>query len=409
MASRCWENPPSPLCRPTSPRDSAGRHQLCSASTEVARIDTLPAVKKDTNHARRLWRRHWLLRRDRKNFLGRSRRLGRGPRSLDPSRWVRLNEYTKGSVSVTTDRKLIIALPERLDFEENYEATASHFQALRQATQDVSRVSSLRFNDIKYISPSAALVLASEVDRWNQRSGRTLRAEVESWDKQIERLLCEMGYFELLKIPHPSDMSESTDMTFLRFKRGDLGDRDAGKLAKQLRVEIEALVGFGIKKHFLFEGLSEAITNVCQHAYPDTGGYLAKQWWLSASYDRQIRELSVIFFDQGAGIPGTLPKWKFFERVRDFFNNWSDSQKIEAAMEAGRSSSGLAERGKGLQNLVEFARSHREGHLSIYSLQGMYRMMSKLGDGEQNARTKTERRDYKNSVGGTLIEWSVKL
>jgi hypothetical protein len=364
-------------------------------------------VKKVGNHSRRLWHRRWLLKRDRRNFLGRKGK--RGPSGLDPSGVVGLNDHTRGSVKISSDRKLVLELPARLDFEECYEATASHFGLLRQATQGVRQVRTLRFNDIRYISPSAALVLASEVDRWNQLEHGTLRADVESWDKEVERLLCEMGYFELLGIPRPADMGKSENMTFLQFKRGDLADRDAGKLAKQLRMEIEALLGFDIKKHFLFEGLSEAITNVCQHAYPEGGGFGAKQWWLSASYERRSRELCVMFYDQGAGIPGTLPKWKFFERVKDLFNGWTDSQKIEAAMEAGRSSSKLAERGKGLQNLVEFAKWHREGRLSIYSLQGMYRIMSKRNDGELDPPTTTERRDHKNSVGGTLIEWSVKL
>lgn len=319
-----------------------------------------------------------------------------------------MNEHTKGSVTVTKDRKLIMALPRTLDFENNYEATVSHFQCLSQATQSASRVRTLLFNNIKNVSPSAALVLASEVDRWNQRSGRRLRADTDSWDKEIEKLLYQMGYFELLGIPHPTKLSESRDLTFLHFKRGYLGDKDAGKLAKELRVEIEAIVGSGIKKHFLFEGLSEAITNVCQHAYPQHAGVGIKQWWLSASYNKRLRELCVMIYDQGVGIPGTLPRWKFYELVKDVFNSWTDSQKIEAAMEIGRTSSGLTERGKGLQNLIKFARSHREGRLSIYSLNGMYRMISKQ-DGASSTTTTTLRRDHENSIGGTLIEWSVKL
>ena len=279
---------------------------------------------------------------------------------------------------------------------------------LRQAAQRPGGIRKLRFNNIKQISPSAALVLASEVDRWNQRAGGRLRAEVESWDKDVERLLCEMGYFELLGIPRPPEVAKSDGMTFLQFKRGTVGEKDLGKLAQQLRLEIEALLGFSIKKHFLFEGLSEAITNVSQHAYPDANAFSVRQWWLSASYDSGAGQLCVMFYDQGAGIPGTLPKWKFFEKVKDLYGGWTDSEKITAAMEVGRSSSGLRERGKGLQNLLEFALAHREGRLSIYSLCGMYRMDS-TRNGEEVPHTATCRQDFENSVGGTLIEWSVRL
>jgi len=213
-----------------------------------------------------------------------------------------------------------------------------------------------------------------------------------------------MGYFELLKIPKP-EFDESTKTTvFLKFTRGDVGDLNAGAIAKQFRVDVETMVGTSIKKHFLFEGLSEAITNVGQHAYLDST--LFRQWWLSASIDRKEKKLSIIFYDQGVGIPTTLPRARFFEGIKEFFNTWKDSEKIEAAMRGGRSATEKLERGKGLRNFIEFPTSYARGTLSIYSLCGMYRMhwkKGKLNDSE------TERRNYANSIGGTLIEWSITL
>lgn len=317
-----------------------------------------------------------------------------------------INEHTRKSVKGTPDRKVTIQLPEKLDFEENYEVVVSHFQTLRSANKQ-SRLKSLGFDKIRYISPSAALVLASEVDRWNQRTGGRLKPLLDSWHEDVKRLLCQMGYFELLHLPAPMAPAASASTTFLPFKRGDLGDRNAGLLAKQLRIEIEAVLGFAIKRHFLFEGLSEAITNVGQHAYPDASCVAAKQWWVSASHDKKDRTLCVMFYDQGVGIPITLPSSQFFERFKTFFNSWVDSQKIEAAMQIGRSSSKAAERGKGLQNLIEFAKWYDEGQLSIYSLRGMFRLTSKR-DGASHI-VKTERRDHENSIGGTLIEWAVKI
>jgi hypothetical protein len=174
-----------------------------------------------------------------------------------------------------------------------------------------------------------------------------------------------------------------------------------------LRIEIEKLLGFSIKKHFLFEGLSEAITNVGQHAYPDSDNYPFKQWWLSASYDQSDRTLCIIFYDQGVGIPETLPRAGYMEWAKELIGTWADSKKIEAAMQPGRSATDQEERGKGLQNFIEFAKSHRQGFLSIYSLRGLYRMTWAQDAGE--SAPETLRRDHENSVGGTLIEWRVKL
>ena len=135
--------------------------------------------------------------------------------------------------------------------------------------------------------------------------------------------------------------------------------------------------------------------------------HLRKQWWLSASYDADARRLCVTFYDQGHGIPKTLPRSHWFEAIKDTFNSWTDSQKIEAATGIGRSSSGMEERGKGLQNLVEFAKVHSIGRLSIYSLHGMY-SQSFTNDGKGMVQA-SARRDFDNSIGGTLIEWSVNL
>jgi len=98
------------------------------------------------------------------------------------TRTVLTNEHTRDSVAYNRDRSLEIALPARLDFEENYEATASHFKTLRNASVDRRRIKELWFDRIEFISPAAALVLASEVDRWNQRVKGKLRAKVDTWN-----------------------------------------------------------------------------------------------------------------------------------------------------------------------------------------------------------------------------------
>ena len=298
-----------------------------------------------------------------------------------------------------------IDLPERLDFEENFELTASKFHALRKASIARVPINKLNFDKIRYISPAAALVLASEVDRWSQRLGRRLRALVDTWDGEIKRLLYEMGYFELLRISKPYMDGQPKKVTFLHFIRGSSDIRDQGSLAKELRKKIESIVGMEINRHLLFEGLSEAISNVGQHAYPPSNVIgRKKQWWLSASYDRQERRLVVMFYDQGDGIPRTLPtKWIHFESLKDIFGRMSDSEKIEAAVEYGSTATRRPERGKGLQNLIAFARAHDEGKLSIYSLKGLYRITP-----SDNA-ARPIRRNHTASIGGTLIEWSVKL
>lgn len=348
-----------------------------------------------------------------RKLLRHKKRLGFG-KSYDVRKLIKLptNEHTKGSIGIDSG-KLIITLPAKLNFEENYEETTSHLQLLRNAVRNFRPVRLLDFDYIEEISPSAALVLASEVDRWNQKVGGRLKARVEGWNEDIKRLLCQMGYFELLRIPKPDEPWPNGNMTFLEFKRGKVSNLESAVLAKLLRQEIEELVNQKIKKHFLFEGLSEAITNVGQHAYQNANFLTVQQWWVSASFDSKTKTLCVTFYDQGDGIPATIPKSTWFQNVKDVvaswkdFSSWTDSRKIMGAMEIGRTSTGRSERGKGLQNLVEFARAHQGGRLSIYSLCGMYRQTFRLE--ETTVQVTSDLRDNKNSIGGTLIEWSVKL
>jgi len=355
------------------------------------------------NRRRREWHRRWLLRRDRRKFL--KPRIAIMKPISAATRWGCINRHTRRSVTAAPNQAVEITLPSRLDFEENYETTVSHFRLVRNASYGRFRIRKLRFDDLVFISPAAALVLASEVDRWKQRVGGRLRANVETWNDDIKRLLCQMGYFELLELDRPPDMEKPGNVIFLNFLRGESGASDSGKLAQKLRVDIEAIIGQGIRKLSLFEGLSEAITNVSQHAYPVNsliGG--KKQWWLSASFDKRSKKLDVMFYDQGIGIPNTLPKSHLFEGIKVYFNLWTDSQKLTAAMEYGRSVTGRPERGKGLTNLLEFAKAHREGVLSIYSQRGLYRFVH-----SSDNKTNTLSRDSQSPIGGTLIEWSVTL
>ena len=165
------------------------------------------------------------------------------------------------------DKRLELVLPEELDFEGNYEVTADRFRILRKAVERGTRIKKIHFGSIRKISTSAALVLASTVDQWNDRVKGKVKADVPSWDPDLKRLLCQMGYFNLLNLKEPEKDWEDGPVTFLPFFKGRVGEDVPGEKARQLRIAIEKIVGREINRHFLYEGISEAITNVCQHAY----------------------------------------------------------------------------------------------------------------------------------------------
>jgi hypothetical protein len=176
----------------------------------------------------------------------------------------------------------------------------------------------------------------------------------------------------------------------------------AGEQAKKLRVAIEVAVGTVIKKHLLSDGLTEAATNVCHHAYRPKGkkAHRYKPWWISAAYDTGSDTVTVSFIDHGLTIPGTLPASEKMERWKTRMGAWDDGQRVRAAMTLGRSATGKSGRGRGLRNFLELLDGYERSKLTIISRSGRLTV-------ENKARGKRSFKDavLETSLKGTLIEW----
>ncbi len=368
-------------------------------------------MKKTSNTQRRLHRKHWLLFQREKIARNKKRRRYAHERSFE-RKLISLGINTKNVKNIRYDfakRQIqVISLPSSLNFNQDYENTVNIFKVIRKTIETGSRFSRLDFSKIKNISTAAALVLVSLVDQWNERVRGKLKADLPTWDKSLIKLMLEMGFFDLLKLDKPKIDNGESPITYVPFTKGRVGENDAGARAKQLRIRLETITDSQINRHFLFEGLSEAITNTCHHAYRDIDDVSRKYWWLTGSYDSNSKLLQVTFFDRGIGIPRTLPSHRNFELIKDFFGIWKDSEKIKAAMEIGRTSTGRPERGKGLQNLVEFAKCYPKGSLRITSLRGTFRESYNNLD-ESSKKCYDELVEHEGSIGGTLIQWSVYL
>jgi hypothetical protein len=322
-----------------------------------------------------------------------------------------INNDNKDFITRLQNGRFNIDLPKELNFTDNYEQTVSTLECIRKASRKQIQLKYLSFEKIDTISISAALVLTAEIDRWIHFNQGKISADVENWSPTIKRLLFQLGYLDLLKletdIQFKDDQVDSDcSIVFMPFLKGNKSsDCDGGTLAKKLREKIEAITKVRIKRHFLFEGLSEALTNVSHHAYRSYDAF--RNWWMTASYNFQTKELKIVFYDQGVGIPETLPTSKYFERVKDLFDRFTDSDKINAAMKQGRSSTEKIERGKGLQNFLELIDSYNIGELKIFSNRGLCKVES-IGISE-DAIVTTSTYDHNNKINGTLIEWSIVL
>ncbi|PCJ35541.1 MAG: hypothetical protein COA75_10325 [Cellvibrionales bacterium] len=267
------------------------------------------------------------------------------------------------------------------------------------------------FDGLRNISTSAALVLTAELSKWDDAIRQKLRPFVDGWDESILLRFYELGFFELFQNSPVQEASilknENPDVNLVKYIKGECGDNAK---TRQLKAGLREIVGEDISKWiFLNTGLTEAITNVSQHAYPKSRTTDAKNWYLSGGFNHKTKELKIVFYDQGIGIPKSLPASEVWEKLLDRLSGLSlverkkDEVLLKAAVELDRTSTQSSDRGKGLQDMLEFVKQRQNGYLSILSRRGLYRFSMKDG----KAHVKSEH--FNNPVLGTLIIWKVTL
>ena len=225
--------------------------------------------------------------------------------------------------------------------------------------------------------------------------------DLPSWDPNVRCQLRDMGFFELLATTPQSDLfgdDVDPDTRYVMFRTGNLAD---GEAIHQLReVDLEPVVGAVPRRRQLYGAVTEAMTNVVQHAY--TGTVRQPNWWLSASYNAAAKRVTIMIYDQGQGIPKTLPA-RLDERLLATFGR-DHARMIQAAHELSRSASAKPYRGQGLRRDVRgYLNGIRGGaRYRVISLKGEY--IYEVGpDGKTTQRLTT----HQKSLYGTLIVWDV--
>ena len=309
-----------------------------------------------------------------------------------------------------------IECPEDFSLESNHDAVVGVLRQIRSRTERARRNERfyVDFRKIRRLSPSAALAMAAELDRWNQVRGpaRRLRAiDVPEWDASIRRLLEEMGFFDLLHVQSGSD-AESGGENGVRYVKFRTGQKADGEEYAGLIVEgIEPIMG-GIaipRRVALYAAVTEAMANVAKHAYRDNDR--CPSWWISASRDPATGEVSLLIYDQGMGIPGSLPR-TFGELIRGVVPLSDDAGLIKAAHELQRTATKEEHRGLGLDRDVR-------GYLRGLRCPAFYRVVSRRGeyiidktqdgDSAQHTPGTEELKRHSKPLHGTLIEWRMVL
>ncbi|MDE0646026.1 MAG: hypothetical protein OXH84_07320 [Gammaproteobacteria bacterium] len=302
-----------------------------------------------------------------------------------------------------------ITCPEQLSLEHDRTGVIDVVRHIRYVSSVPSKNPYIDFRKIQTVSLSGALILVAELDRWNKlkRSDedRLNTIDVHEWNSKIRYSLGQMGFFQLLKANYPRDLqmadkAEHFD-SFQYVKYRTDSKLDGQAIEEFRRNQLEPVLGtIPSPKHF-YGALIEAMTNVDYHAYGDKVHY--PNWWLSAAIDKTTKETRIMLFDQGAGIPKTIPK-NFVDAFVSVFGN-NHAKLIEAAHTLGLSASKKKNRGIGLQRDVKnyWDIMKKDGSYSVQSLKGEYTLEKMCG-----VVTETRVENHQSELPGTLIEWRIK-
>ena len=337
-------------------------------------------------------------------------------RELDHKIYLKVKNRSESQPSsqktvVNKTRYTTIKCPPVMSLAENIEGVTKVLTKIRNhSRQQRNERTYIDFKHIREISPGAALVLAAELDRWNhllhQRNRKLQAIDVDEWDDNVRNLLKDMGFFELLQVKTKSRVEE--EISSIKFVKFRTGTRVDGKATEDLRtLDLEPFIGNSVpNKYRLYAAVAEAMTNVVHHAYTDNLEKNYPNWWLSASHDASKGEVRILLYDQGSGIPATLPN-KFKKRLFGIFpKGASDSEMIQLAHDLTQTGTGESHRGHGLQRDVRKYVESVECHSAyrITSLQGEYTWKK-----EPDGKTTESTRSLNHPLRGTLIEWRLTL
>lgn len=258
------------------------------------------------------------------------------------------------------------------------------------------------FSGTQKMIADGTLIFFAELSRLRRLiAGRRVRIRcIAPRNAKVAQVLMQVGIFKLLGF---RKRIEPTFADVIHWRSAS-GREVNGEKYDSVLGNYEGRIADALGKKF-FRGLTEAMTNCHHHAYigirPDGLNAMEepREWWMFSQEKDGC--LTVVFCDLGIGIPGSLPMKKpsLWQRVQATFGSNLDAHAIQEAIADSRTRTGKHHRGKGLKQLIDVVSSSSDGRVNIFSNKGCFSLKSGKEDISQ----------YKDSIFGTLIHWSVPI
>ena len=263
---------------------------------------------------------------------------------------------------------------------------------------------SIDLSGVKSMSLDAALVLTAEYHRLCLRLKIKPVIDDASWPGDVRALFDMLGFYRLVNASDRTGVvgDYTSPQRFVPFISDETVD---GAMAQSLIDSLRDVAGRAPANEPTYAALVEAIMNVINHAYgaveePSIIPSVSR-WWAAGAYDPRNEMLSFAVYDQGIGIPATLPRKTFFEAILTFCPpERNDADLIAGGIEYGRTGTDFPERGNGLWTICQLVEQLPGSHVRIWSGRGQI-------DYQPGGRIK--KKLHRNPFCGTLVQWNLKL
>lgn len=265
----------------------------------------------------------------------------------------------------------------------------------------------ISFKQTKRMHVDALLLFKANLERaLQQKNGGHIKiapADLSS----VNAVLTRVGILELCGQDFHINPSQDKSVLDWELLEGKAKDKLQPKAIHEL---LARSLGCDVPK-VLFAAVREALLNIKHHAYKQGNG----KWWLMTRLHKEDKVFTVVVCDLGRGIPNSIKQgdeatqreiWKKLQTFIESLplgSSLKDSKIIEESMQYGVSRTKQEYRGKGLpkmKEVVELSQTAKVG-ISIYSDRGCY---TQLGGRETPIL-----HDYPNSIGGTVVTWSIPM
>lgn len=304
--------------------------------------------------------------------------------------------------------------------DKNHWRTTQFLQDLREACK-TGRIVKICFRDTQHITAAAGILTLSEIDRLVSHYGRgkfqlvppaKSKAKFGVVRNTVDQVFQQIGLYKLLGKNSFQASVLAPNVECWRVESGTVAQSEtAGLMLRAIGDRVPRAVTSS-----LYRGAIEALSNCVEHAYPsarkDGLNIACCKWWMfTAVIDCR---LVVIMCDLGVGIPTTIHKTQELGLIQQIFQNFgftavNDAGWIKTATLVKETRTAATNRGKGggdLRNLIKVDPSAR---LAIYSNKGCYIHTTLATRNGKSFASPEYLMDHRNSILGTIVEWSVDI